>query len=185
MRELSRRRLLAASGVAVALLLAVGGVGWSQWDGAPGKGTTGAVGPAGPAGADGADGADGGRPPDGSAAPTIAATGAASPGAGAPAGRQADPVPPRIQPFARGLTGATRTVGPSPAAPPKMAEGLDGCDHGYGEPGMCVPWRFPAGVTDGCGWLREHGYPPLTVRNDRDRHGLDTNGDGIACGPEG
>ena len=58
----------------------------------------------------------------------------------------------------------------------------DGCDHSYGEPNQCVPVRFPPGVTDGCGWLRAHGFGPLAVRGP-DRLGLDANRDGVACGP--
>ena len=70
----------------------------------------------------------------------------------------------------------------SPTAPIEIAEGTDGCDHAYGDPNMCVPWQFPAGVTDKCGWLRTHGFKPLAITGGRDRHGLDRNGDGIACG---
>jgi hypothetical protein len=63
-----------------------------------------------------------------------------------------------------------------------MAPGVDGCDHGYGEVTQCVPWQFPPGVTDGCAWLLDRGYGPLEVHGD-DRHNLDPNDDGIACGP--
>ena len=70
---------------------------------------------------------------------------------------------------------------PSPTAPVPFPVG-DGCDHGYGEPNQCVPVQFPPGVTDGCGWLRAHGFEPLAVHG-TDRLGLDPNDDGVACGP--
>jgi hypothetical protein len=45
-----------------------------------------------------------------------------------------------------------------------------------------VPWQFPAGATDKCAWLRQRGFEPLEITGGRDRHGLDRNGDGTACG---
>ncbi len=102
---------------------------------------------------------------------------------GTPKATTAPPPPPRIHPFAQQPGRTPHAVLPSPTAPLTVEEGNDGCDHGYGDRNVCVPWRFPPGVTDYCGWLAAHGYPPLKVRNDRDRHGLDTNRDGIACGP--
>ncbi|MCP2257804.1 hypothetical protein LX15_001490 [Streptoalloteichus tenebrarius] len=79
----------------------------------------------------------------------------------------------------------TGASGPPPAAPEPapadVPEGADGCDHAYGEPSQCVPWRFPPGTGEACAWLREHGFGPLAVRG-RDRHQLDTNRDGVACG---
>jgi hypothetical protein len=65
---------------------------------------------------------------------------------------------------------------------PSIVPYLDGCDHDYGTVGQCVPWSFPAGVTDRCAWLREHRFGPLRVRG-VDRLRLDTNHDRIACGP--
>jgi hypothetical protein len=88
--------------------------------------------------------------------------------------------PPRIHKFAD-QPGAPERPLPSPTAPIEIDEGNEGCDYAYGDRTVCVPWEFPEGVTDGCAWLRERGYKPLKV-NGRDRHGLDRNGDGIACG---
>ena len=71
---------------------------------------------------------------------------------------------------------------PSPTADVDVDEGIDGCDHAYGDRSVCVPWVFPDGVTDKCEWLREHDFKPLEITGGRDRHGLDRNGDGTACG---
>jgi hypothetical protein len=71
---------------------------------------------------------------------------------------------------------------PSPTGPATVPANVDGCDHAYGGPAYCVPWTFPAGVEDRCAWLAGHGYPPLAVLGP-DRHGLDADGDGTACGP--
>ncbi|RJQ73049.1 hypothetical protein D5S17_25305 [Pseudonocardiaceae bacterium YIM PH 21723] len=73
------------------------------------------------------------------------------------------------------------TSPPRPKTPVLLPGGYDGCDHAYGERVQCVPWTFPPGTANGCDWLRQHGFGPLTVRG-HDRHGLDTNGDGTACG---
>ncbi|SHG70092.1 hypothetical protein [Streptoalloteichus hindustanus] len=80
----------------------------------------------------------------------------------------------------RPLTASPPVSGPS--VPVDAPEGGDGCDHAYGESHECVPWQFPPGTENRCDWLRDHGFGPLTVHG-RDRHGLDTNGDGVACGP--
>lgn len=88
--------------------------------------------------------------------------------------------PPRIHQFAD-QPGAPERPLPSPTAPIEIEEGNEGCDYAYGDRTVCVPWEFPEGVTDGCAWLRERGYKPLKV-NGRDRHNLDRNGDGTACG---
>jgi len=91
--------------------------------------------------------------------------------------------PPYVQPFAEQPGVKPRTAQPSPTAGVEIAEGTDGCDHAYGERDVCVPWEFPAGVTDKCGWLEERGFEPLKITGGRDRHGLDRNRDGTACGP--
>ncbi|BCJ58328.1 excalibur calcium-binding domain-containing protein [Micromonospora endophytica] len=175
-----RRRLLVAAGAVALVILA--GFGWSSlsrdgWSAGspaptpPGAATASDPAPPTSAGTDGATGSDG---------PTRSGP---TPSAGSTTGRGASTPAPRIHPFANELSGTTRTAAPSPTAPLKVAEGIDGCDHGYGDRNICVPWSLPAGVTDGCAWLRERGYPPLPVQNPRDRHNLDRNGDGIACGP--
>ncbi|MEE6262819.1 hypothetical protein [Plantactinospora sonchi] len=89
--------------------------------------------------------------------------------------------PPRVLPFAE-QPGAPEAPIPSPTAPNEIREGNEGCDYAYGDRTVCVPWQFPDGVTARCDWLKERGYKPLKV-NGRDRHGLDRNGDGTACGP--
>lgn len=73
-----------------------------------------------------------------------------------------------------------RDVPPRPSTTPRLPESVDGCDHAYGRRNQCVPWSFPAGVVDGCAYLRDKGFGPLAVHG-RDRHGLDRNGDGSAC----
>ncbi|RLV04451.1 galactose oxidase [Streptomyces griseocarneus] len=93
----------------------------------------------------------------------------------------------RVQSFATALAAA-----PHPPAHPQhdkaaekpgvtVPQGYDGCDHAYGEAGQCVPWTFPRTKAGGrCAWLREHGFGRLTVHGP-DRHGLDPDGNGIAC----
>jgi hypothetical protein len=103
------------------------------------------------------------------------------PGQGAQAGSAVTP-PAFVQDFAQ--QPGTNPNGPaaSPTAGVQIAEGTDGCDHAYGGRDVCVPWEFPAGVTDKCGWLRERGFKPLKIEGGRDRHALDRNADGTACG---
>ncbi|MCW6009717.1 hypothetical protein K1W54_35030 [Micromonospora sp. CPCC 205371] len=104
------------------------------------------------------------------------------PGQGAQAGSAVTP-PAFVQDFAQ--QPGTKPQGPalSPTAGVEIAEGTDGCDHAYGGRDVCVPWEFPASVTDKCGWLKERGFKPLKIEGGRDRHALDRNGDGTACGP--
>ncbi|MFE1441044.1 galactose oxidase-like domain-containing protein [Streptomyces sp. NPDC058739] len=64
-----------------------------------------------------------------------------------------------------------------------MPKGYDGCDHSYGTISQCVPWKFPAVPRgDRCAWLKKNGYGTALAVHGRDRHRLDRNGDGIACG---
>jgi hypothetical protein len=95
-----------------------------------------------------------------------------------------NPPPPYIHSFADDPAAAPRGPLPSPTAGVRIAEGTDGCDHAYGDRDICVPWIFPSGVTDKCGWLRDHGFESLKITGGRDRHGLDRNGDGTACGSD-
>ncbi|MEU1205849.1 hypothetical protein [Nocardia sp. NPDC005825] len=102
---------------------------------------------------------------------------------------RAEPVPaqpqvpdPHVNEFARRPA--------APAQPPAaradkaaVPEAVDGCDHAYGSPGQCVPWNFPPRTHDRCAWLRDHGLAALPVHGKRDRHNLDRNKDGTACGP--
>jgi hypothetical protein len=57
---------------------------------------------------------------------------------------------------------------------------VDGCDHDYGTPNQCVPWKIPATAGPACAWLKANGFGPVRVYG-RDRQHLDTNQDGIAC----
>ncbi|SRR6266566_54783 len=99
---------------------------------------------------------------------------------------------PHILDFARSLRGARLKLPKCPSHV-TVAWNVDGCDHDYGGANQCVPWMIPApagsaspGATPGpppgygCQWLAAHGFGPLKVRG-RDRLGLDTNHDGVAC----
>jgi hypothetical protein len=116
--------------------------------------------------------------------PAAESSGGAEPGrdTGQQQAGPAESPPPYVQPFAQQPGAKPRGPQPSPTAGVEIAEGTDGCDHAYGERDVCVPWEFPAGVTDKCAWLRERGFEPLRITGGRDRHGLDRNGDGTACG---
>lgn len=63
---------------------------------------------------------------------------------------------------------------------PPWLEDLGGCDDDYDTDGLCVPWLFPL-LVDECDWLRGHGSKRIEVKG-LDRHELDGNRDGIACG---
>jgi hypothetical protein len=87
-------------------------------------------------------------------------------------------------PFVQTFTGRSR-VRPQPALPSPtttrpVKANVDGCDHDYGTVTQCVPWNFPPGTTDKCGWLLAHGFTGLTVTG-KDRQHLDPDGDKIAC----
>jgi hypothetical protein len=90
-----------------------------------------------------------------------------------------------VLPFAQDLRGARWKLPKGPSRVP-VAWNVDGCDHDYGAASQCVPWQFPGSAAvpagQGCAWLAAHGFGPLPVRG-RDRLGLDTNQDAIACGP--
>ena len=86
---------------------------------------------------------------------------------------------PHILDFARGLRGARLKLPKGPSHVP-VAWNVDGCDHDYGGANQCVPWTIPASAGHGCPWLAAHRFGPLKVHG-RDRLGLDTNHDGIAC----
>jgi hypothetical protein len=86
---------------------------------------------------------------------------------------------PHILDFARDLHGARLKLPKGPHHV-TVAWNVDGCDHDYGSANKCVPWTIPAPAGQGCEWLAAHGFGLLPVRG-RDRLGLDTNHDGIAC----
>jgi hypothetical protein len=76
----------------------------------------------------------------------------------------------------------TSSSRPSPTSLlPPWLEQLGGCDTAYTTDGICVPWLFPL-LVDQCEWLRARGSVHIEVHGP-DRHRLDVNLDGIACGP--
>lgn len=165
-RALGRRQRWGAAGLLVAVLLGFGG--WLAaegsdsdllwFDGVASSDTT----------ADEETGESGVGPAEGSGGEREAGS--------------AESAPPYVQPFAQQPDSTPHTGLPSPTAGVEIAEGSDGCDHAYGDRHVCVPWQFPDGVTDKCAWLKSHGFEALKITGGRDRHGLDRNGDGIACG---
>jgi len=117
----------------------------------------------------------------------VTAPSAAPPSAAASSTRVASPAPvppgsaaPFVQAFANQPGVPAQAPLPSPTAKLSMAPNLDGCDHDYGTVAQCVPWTFPAGVTDKCAWLQEHGFVHLKVVG-TDRQHLDPDGDRVAC----
>jgi hypothetical protein len=104
----------------------------------------------------------------------------ASVGPRAPVGTPGAPAP-FVQAFAQQSGAERSTARPTPTGTVSIPVNIDGCDHDYGGIGICVPWTFPAGVTDRCGWLRAQGFGPLAVVG-TDRLSLDTNHDRVACG---
>jgi hypothetical protein len=86
-------------------------------------------------------------------------------------------------PFVRSFTSPlTGKPGPAHKHPRRVPIGwnVDGCDHDYGTPNVCVPWKIPPAAGSACGWLKANGFGPVRVYG-RDRQHLDTNQDGIAC----
>ncbi|MFC4069761.1 hypothetical protein [Actinoplanes subglobosus] len=114
-------------------------------------------------------------------APGKAAAAARTEATTAPArpGRHAAPAP-FVQTFAA-QPGVTRQKAKrKPTAPVKVPAAVDGCDRNYGTIAHCIPVRFPAGVTDKCAWLRDHGYRDVKVVA-KDRQGLDPDRNGVIC----
>lgn len=110
-----------------------------------------------------------------------------------PTARQSAPGPtptPHVMDFAKGLKTPPKKL-PATAEPVPLPADLDGCDHGYGTAGQCVPVVFPPGVGDSteerCDWLKKHGFKELKVHDkvkpaEKDKLKLDKNKDGVACG---
>ena len=114
-----------------------------------------------------------------SPAPASAAASAQQPAsASAPAG-PASPAP-FVQTFAAQPGVRPMPALKSPTATLSVKANVDGCDHAYGTKTQCVPVTFPAGVTDKCAWLAEHGFVKLNVVGIDDQH-LDPDKNGIAC----
>lgn len=105
---------------------------------------------------------------------------------GSPGSPAASPVTPTagpapfVQTFAAQPGVRPQPALPSPTSTRSIAINIDGCDHAYGTRTQCIPWTFPAGVTDKCAWLASHGYVRVPV-NGVDRQKLDPDGNGTAC----
>jgi hypothetical protein len=103
------------------------------------------------------------------------------PGFGHPA-KAPDPGKGGPAPYVQAFGAQSASPLPLPKSSTKQSvPNADGCDHNYGTANQCVPWTFPAGVTDKCAWLHAHNLSSIQVRG-RDRQGLDTNHDRVACG---
>ena len=62
-----------------------------------------------------------------------------------------------------------------------VAWNVDGCDHDYGQPNVCVPWKIPAASPEAaCAWLKAHGFGPLKVLGTNRQH-LPENAAGYVC----
>ena len=58
---------------------------------------------------------------------------------------------------------------------------VDGCDHDYGQPDQCVPWKIPASTPQAaCTWLKSNGFGPLKVYG-TNRQNLPENAQGYVC----
>src|SRR4051794_23006360 len=94
---------------------------------------------------------------------------------------------PKVESYATGMSGKKITASPQAAgkvSPAIVPPNVDGCDHAYGTPGLCVPWNFPAGATSyrqKCAWLKKNHNPaPLSVHG-ADRLQLDPDKNKVAC----
>lgn len=88
-----------------------------------------------------------------------------------------------VVPQATGLTGRAGARVPNKKGPARVAEpwNVDGCDHDYGTPDMCVPWAIPGKTTAArCGWLQANGFQPFRVYG-TDRQKLDPAHTALAC----
>jgi hypothetical protein len=57
----------------------------------------------------------------------------------------------------------------------------DGCDHDYGPPNECVPWKIPGSTTAAqCAWLESMGFGSLKVYGTNRQH-LPENAQGYVC----
>jgi hypothetical protein len=64
---------------------------------------------------------------------------------------------------------------------PKETWNIDGCDHDYGAPNVCVPWSIPGSTAQAkCTWLSSNGYIDLKVYG-TNRQGLPENAEGYVC----
>jgi hypothetical protein len=94
--------------------------------------------------------------------------------------------PSEIMPYATELSGETfGAEAEVPAAKRQKAPASagDSCDHNYGRVPVCVPWDFPVEIKtpqEKCAYLESHGLKTVPVTG-KDRQGLDTDSNGIAC----
>jgi hypothetical protein len=85
---------------------------------------------------------------------------------------------PYVRDFANALEGEVNEPLDTPA-PFSYGENVDGCDHGYGAPNVCVPYNFPPQVAKNpaakCAYLASHKFKALEVTGE-DRHKLAPEG---------
>lgn len=84
-----------------------------------------------------------------------------------------------------GVRGDTRRVDPASVLPDSKKTGVmaNGCLIDYGQPGQeCVPARMISKTSIACDEIRKV-FPNGVLVSGTDRFGLDTDSDGIACGP--
>jgi hypothetical protein len=87
---------------------------------------------------------------------------------------------PLVDNFDTSLTGARVKAYKHAYAVP-VPWNVDGCDHDYGQPGQCVPWKIPASTPQAaCAWLKSNGFGPLKVHG-RNRQNLPGNAQGYVC----
>jgi len=115
---------------------------------------------------------------------TVAPSALSTPSAGSSVAVRAPAAAAVAEPFVQGFAAQPGVKPlkpvPSPTTTLKVAPNIDGCDHAYGERTQCIPWTFPPGTTDKCGWLAAHGYTGVKVVGP-DRQKLDPDADKIAC----
>jgi hypothetical protein len=64
---------------------------------------------------------------------------------------------------------------------PKIAWNIDGCDHDYGAPNVCVPWSVPGATPQAkCAWLSSNGFSEIKVYG-TNRQDLPENPQGYVC----
>jgi hypothetical protein len=86
---------------------------------------------------------------------------------------------PLVMNFDSGMSGTQVKSGkPADSIPAKWS---DGCDHDYGQPGVCVPWQIPApNPAAACAWLKANGFLPIKVYG-INRQDLPENAEGYVC----
>jgi len=111
---------------------------------------------------------------------TVASAGPAPSLAVTPAELHAKPAP-LVMDFDNGLTGPRLKAHTRRYSVP-VAWNVDGCDHDYGTPNVCVPWQIPAATPEAaCAWLKANQfYLPLKVYGTNRQH-LPENAKGYVC----